>query len=79
MITPFLGYTNDPHSRNFDPNVRCVYHSDVQGHSTEDYRALKREIERMIQDKLIMVQDVDSGEGSSHANVRTGEDIKFNN
>ncbi|KAM3232739.1 hypothetical protein P3L10_018098 [Capsicum annuum] len=79
MITPLLGYTPDPHSRNFDPNVRYVYHSDVQGHSTEDCRALKREIERMIQDKLIMVQDVDSGEGSSHANVRTGEYIKLNN
>ncbi|KAM3320804.1 hypothetical protein P3S67_008006 [Capsicum chacoense] len=79
LITPLLGYTPDLHSRNFDPNVRCVYHSDVQGHSTEDCRALKREIERMIQDKLIMVQDVDSGEGSSHADVRTGEDIKLNN
>ncbi|KAM3382082.1 hypothetical protein P3S68_007655 [Capsicum galapagoense] len=79
MITLLLGYTHDPHSRNFDTNVRYVYHSDVQGHSTEDYCALKREIERMIQDKLIMMQDVDSGEGSSNANVRTGEDIKLNN
>ncbi|PHT73158.1 hypothetical protein T459_23943 [Capsicum annuum] len=71
MITPLLGYTPDPHSKNFDRNVRYVYHSDVQGHSTEDYRALKREIERMIQDKLIMVQDVESGEGSSHIDMRT--------
>ncbi|KAM3235654.1 hypothetical protein P3L10_015691 [Capsicum annuum] len=55
MITSLLGYTPDPYSRNFDPNVRCVYHFDVQDHSTEDFRALKREIERMIQDKLIIV------------------------
>ncbi|PHT44179.1 hypothetical protein CQW23_18204 [Capsicum baccatum] len=50
MITPLLGYTPDPHSRSFDPNVRCAYHSDVQGHSIEDCRTLKREIENMIQD-----------------------------
>ncbi|KAM3237444.1 hypothetical protein P3L10_012473 [Capsicum annuum] len=69
MITPLLGYTPDPQSRNFDPNVRCVYHYNVQDLNTEDCRALKREIERMIQDKLIMVKDIDSGEGSSHADV----------
>ncbi|KAM3308385.1 hypothetical protein P3S67_010129 [Capsicum chacoense] len=56
MITPLLGYTPDPHSRSFDPNVRCAYCSDVQGHSIEDCRALKREIEKIIQDKSIMVQ-----------------------
>ncbi|KAM3327188.1 hypothetical protein P3S67_002314 [Capsicum chacoense] len=55
MITPLLGYTPDPQSRNFDPNVQYVYHSDVQGHSIEDCCALKRDIERMIQDKLIIV------------------------
>ena len=58
MITPFLGYTPDPYSRSFDPNVRCAYHSDVQGHSTEDCCTLKREIEKIIQDKLIVVQNI---------------------
>ncbi|KAM3324689.1 hypothetical protein P3S67_005841 [Capsicum chacoense] len=58
MITPILGYTPDLHSRSFDPNVRCAYHSDVQGHSTEDCRTLKRKIEKIIQDKLIVVQNV---------------------
>ncbi|KAM3239303.1 hypothetical protein P3L10_014337 [Capsicum annuum] len=58
MITPLLGYTPDLHSRNFDPNVRCAYHSDAQGHSTEDCRTLKREIEKIIQDKLIVVQNI---------------------
>ncbi|KAM3358625.1 hypothetical protein P3S68_021558 [Capsicum galapagoense] len=58
MITPLLGYTPDPHSRSFDPNVRCAYHFDLQGHSTEDYHTLKREIEKIIQDKLIMVQNI---------------------
>ncbi|KAM3377708.1 hypothetical protein P3S68_010121 [Capsicum galapagoense] len=58
MITPLLGYTPDLHSRSFDPNVQCTYHSDVHGHSTEDYRTLKREIEKIIQDKLIVVQNI---------------------
>ncbi|KAF3683534.1 hypothetical protein FXO38_00739 [Capsicum annuum] len=71
MITPLLGYTPDPHSRSFDPNVRCTYHFDVQGHISEDCRALKREIEKMIQDKSIMVQNIDSEESSSHADMQT--------
>ena len=71
MITPLLGYTPDLHSRNFDSHVRCAYHSDVQGHSIEDCRALKREIEKMIQDKTIMVQNIDSEESSSHADMQT--------
>lgn len=30
----------------------------MQGHNTEDYRILKREIEKMIQEKMIVVQNV---------------------
>ncbi|KAF3634267.1 hypothetical protein FXO37_26573 [Capsicum annuum] len=36
MITLLLGHTLNRHSRNFDPNARCAYHSEVQGHSIED-------------------------------------------
>ncbi|KAF3641077.1 hypothetical protein FXO38_21811 [Capsicum annuum] len=71
MITLLLGYTPDPHSRSFDPNVRCTYHSDVQGHSIENCRALKKEIENMIQDKSIMVQNIDSEGSSNHADMET--------
>ncbi|PHT28324.1 hypothetical protein CQW23_32071 [Capsicum baccatum] len=71
MITPLLGYTPDLHSRSFDPNVRCAYHYDVQGNSIEDCSALKIEIEKMIQDKSIMVQTIDSGESSSHTDMQT--------
>ncbi|PHT34573.1 hypothetical protein CQW23_26373 [Capsicum baccatum] len=71
MITSLLGYTLDPHSKSFDPDVRCTYHSDVQGHSIEGCCALKREIEKMIQDKLIMVQNIDSEKTSSQADMQT--------
>ncbi|KAF3663352.1 putative cell differentiation protein RCD1 -like protein [Capsicum annuum] len=40
-------------------------------HSIEDCRSLKREIEKMIQDKSVMLQNIDSGENSSHANMQT--------
>ncbi|PHU01491.1 hypothetical protein BC332_31278 [Capsicum chinense] len=49
MITPLLGYTLNRRSRNFNPNVRCAYHSDAQGHSIKDCRDLKREIKKMDQ------------------------------
>ncbi|PHT43836.1 hypothetical protein CQW23_17861 [Capsicum baccatum] len=41
------------------------------GHSIEDCRALKREIEKIIQDKSIMVQNIDSEESSSHIDMQT--------
>ncbi|PHT85630.1 hypothetical protein T459_07736 [Capsicum annuum] len=71
MISHLLGYIPDPYSRSFDPNIRCAYHSNVQGHSIEDYSALKREIEKMVQDKEIMVQNIDSEENSTHADMQT--------
>ncbi|KAM3319813.1 hypothetical protein P3S67_007013 [Capsicum chacoense] len=55
MSTTLLGYTPYRHLRNFDPNVRCAYHSGAQGHNIEDYRDLKIEIKNMIQDGSIMV------------------------
>ena len=70
MITPLLKCTLNRHSRNFDPNARCVYHSEAQGHSIEDCRDLKREIENMIHDESIMVQNIDSEESCSHADIK---------
>ena len=71
MITPLLGYTPDPYSRSFDPNVRCAYYSDVKGHNIKICHALKREIEKMIHDGSIMVQNIDSEVSSSHADMQT--------
>ncbi|KAM3397394.1 hypothetical protein P3S68_000906 [Capsicum galapagoense] len=71
MITPLLGHTSNRRLRNFDPNARCTYHSDAQGHSIEDCRDLKREIEKMIQDGSIMVQNIDREKKSSHVDRQT--------
>ncbi|KAF3648564.1 hypothetical protein FXO38_18114 [Capsicum annuum] len=71
MITPIPGYTLDPQSKFFDPNVRCAYHSNMHGHSIEDCRDLEREIEKMIQDGSIMVQNINSEKSSSHDDMQT--------
>jgi len=60
LIEPFPSYTPDPRARSFDPAARCAYHSNVRGHSIESCRNLKREIERMIQENLIVIQDSDT-------------------
>ncbi|PHT79101.1 hypothetical protein T459_17153 [Capsicum annuum] len=71
MITPLLRHTINPCSRSFDPNAQCAYHSDAQGHNIEDCRDLKREIEKMIQDRSIIVKNIDNEENSSHADLKT--------
>ncbi|KAK4707191.1 hypothetical protein R3W88_033243 [Solanum pinnatisectum] len=47
----------DPRSKGFNPAARCAYHSDAPGHNTEDFRTLKSEVEKMIQAKIIVVQN----------------------
>ncbi|PHT61262.1 hypothetical protein T459_34888 [Capsicum annuum] len=42
-----------------------------QGHSIEDCRALKKYIKKMIQEKSIMVQNIDSEESYSHVDMQT--------
>lgn len=71
MITTLLRYTTEPYLRNFDPNLSCAYHSIVQGHSTKDCHSFKRQKEKTIQDKLIIMHNIDSGERSSHTNMKT--------
>ncbi|XP_070006072.1 uncharacterized protein [Nicotiana sylvestris] len=57
MIAPIPPNHVDPHARSFDPSKRFEYHSNAQGHDIESCQDLKREIERMIQKKLIVIQD----------------------
>ena len=68
LIEPLLGYTPDPYAKGFNPAVRCMYHSNVQGHSIEDCRSLKKEIERMIQEGAIVIDDSDR-EQANHLEI----------
>ncbi|XP_070004615.1 uncharacterized protein [Nicotiana sylvestris] len=70
-IEPLLGYTLDPYAKGFDPTVRCMHHSNVQGHGIKDCRALKREIERMIQEGIIVIKDSDRGYSNPFGNLLT--------
>ncbi|XP_075106868.1 uncharacterized protein LOC142179880 [Nicotiana tabacum] len=47
-------YVN-PNSKGFDSNARCEYHSNTQGHSTENCWTLKKAIENLIEAKAIVV------------------------
>uniref|UniRef100_A0A1S4AC81 G-patch domain-containing protein n=1 Tax=Nicotiana tabacum TaxID=4097 RepID=A0A1S4AC81_TOBAC len=46
-------YVN-PNSKGFDSNARCEYHSNTQGHSTENCWTLKKAIENLIEAKAIV-------------------------
>ncbi|XP_075079375.1 uncharacterized protein LOC142164757 [Nicotiana tabacum] len=74
LIEPLLGYTSDPYAKVFDPAVRCMYHSNVQGHSIEDCRSLKKEIERMIQEGVIVINDNDRELANPLENLLTDVD-----
>ncbi|XP_019241374.1 PREDICTED: uncharacterized protein LOC109221349 [Nicotiana attenuata] len=47
-------YVN-PNLKGFDSNARCEYHSNTQGHSTENCWTLKKAIENLIEAKAIVV------------------------
>ncbi|XP_060177795.1 uncharacterized protein LOC132607732 [Lycium barbarum] len=57
LIEPIMPYNVNPSARGFDPTVRCDYHSNTQGHTTENYFTLKRAIEKLIDDKAIVIHD----------------------
>ncbi|XP_075105398.1 uncharacterized protein LOC107790032 [Nicotiana tabacum] len=60
MISPIPPNHVDLRARSFDPSKRCEYHSNAQGHNVESCRDFKREIERLIQENLIVIQDSDT-------------------
>ncbi|KAH0713864.1 hypothetical protein KY285_007697 [Solanum tuberosum] len=57
MIKPIPQNFVDPRSKDFNPVARCAYRSDALGNSIEDCRTLKSEVEKMIQAKMIVVQN----------------------
>ncbi|XP_060200222.1 uncharacterized protein LOC132628461 [Lycium barbarum] len=52
-----MSYKVNPNARSFDPTFRCEYHSNAQGHSTKNCFTLKRAIEKLIDDKAIVIHD----------------------
>jgi len=76
MIAPIPPNHVDPRERSFDPYKRCEYHSNAQGHNVESCRDLKREIERIIQENLIVIQDSDT-QNIAHNPLPAHHDERF--
>ncbi|MCD7458586.1 hypothetical protein HAX54_038621 [Datura stramonium] len=57
LVRPVTPYYVNPNAKGFVPTVRCEYHSNTQGHSTENCGTLKRIIERLIDDKTIVIHN----------------------
>ncbi|MCD7448214.1 hypothetical protein HAX54_039569, partial [Datura stramonium] len=57
LVTPY--YVN-PNEKGFHLTVRCKYHSNTQGHSTENCWTLKRIIEKLIDNKTIVIHNEDT-------------------
>nr|XP_016489428.1 PREDICTED: uncharacterized protein LOC107809336 [Nicotiana tabacum] len=55
LIEPIMPRYVNPNSKGFDLNARCEYHSNTQGHSTENCWTLKKAIENLIEAKAIVV------------------------
>nr|XP_009788630.1 PREDICTED: uncharacterized protein LOC104236412 [Nicotiana sylvestris] len=64
VIGPNSPHHMHPDSHGFQANARCEYHSGAPGHNTDDCWTLKRAIERLITEKLIVVTN-----GEEHPNV----------
>ncbi|XP_070049775.1 uncharacterized protein [Nicotiana tomentosiformis] len=55
LIEPIMLRYVNPNSKGFESNTRCEYHSNTQGHSTENYWTLNKAIENLIEAKAIVV------------------------
>jgi hypothetical protein len=50
---------NPPYPAWYDPNVKCVFHSNVAGHSTEDCVKLRQKINELISAGIIKLNPVE--------------------
>ncbi|MCD7450179.1 hypothetical protein HAX54_004168, partial [Datura stramonium] len=57
LVQPVTPYYVNSNVKGFDPTVRCEYHSNTQGHNTENCWTLKRIIEKLLDDKTILIHN----------------------
>ena len=48
-----------PFSRWYDVNVRCAYHAEIPGHSTENCNAFKYKVRDLIKDGKLKFEESD--------------------
>uniref|UniRef100_M1DGM9 Uncharacterized protein n=1 Tax=Solanum tuberosum TaxID=4113 RepID=M1DGM9_SOLTU len=56
LLKPRKGWIPKHSSSTLDSSKNCVYHSNIQGHDTEECPALKNKIQNMIENGKIIVQ-----------------------
>nr|XP_016465488.1 PREDICTED: uncharacterized protein LOC107788321 [Nicotiana tabacum] len=59
LLQPVPSNRQNPESPSYQPDVRCAYHSGVEGHDTKSCWTLKRVVENLIEQKRIMLKDED--------------------
>nr|XP_016446958.1 PREDICTED: uncharacterized protein LOC107771997 [Nicotiana tabacum] len=57
LLQPMPPNRQNPESPSYRVGTRCAYHSGREGHDTENCWALKRAIENLIEEKLIVLRD----------------------
>nr|XP_010313566.1 uncharacterized protein LOC104644792 [Solanum lycopersicum] len=56
LLRPINGWIPKHSTSNFDLSKNCAYHSNIQGHDTEECAALRNKIQNMIEKGKIIVQ-----------------------
>ncbi|KAH0643138.1 hypothetical protein KY290_034744 [Solanum tuberosum] len=65
------GFISEYTPKHFDPSKNCAYHSNIQGHGTEDCPALKFKIQSMIDSGKIKLQLEPSSNNGNIADTST--------
>ncbi|XP_070010036.1 uncharacterized protein [Nicotiana sylvestris] len=77
MIGPIAPHHMHPDTHEFQANDRCEYHSGAPGHSTDDCWTLKRAIERLITEKLIVVTNGEDPPNVTNNPLPAHNDVHF--
>ncbi|KAG5595131.1 hypothetical protein H5410_036363 [Solanum commersonii] len=75
-VRPLITTMMNLRSKGFNHVAQCAYHSDALGHSTEYCRTLKSEVEKMIQAKMIVIQN-DNPPNVTQNPLPTSNDVHF--
>ncbi|KAK2368998.1 hypothetical protein QL285_082155 [Trifolium repens] len=58
MVVPIASLPrNPPFPAWYDPEAKCAYHADAEGHSTDNCRAFKNKVQELIDQKLLTFKE----------------------
>ncbi|XP_075102279.1 uncharacterized protein LOC142177454 [Nicotiana tabacum] len=77
MIGPISPHHMHSDSHRFQANARCEYHSGAPGHSTDDCWTMKRAVERLISEKLIVVTNAEDPPNVTSNPLPAHNDVHF--